>query len=261
VSLTRGTDGREITDVLWRSYAEERDPDIRSQLLDQYLGLVHHVAREIAGRIPKSLQLDDLISSGTVGLVQALESFDPSRGLAFSTFAVPRIRGAIMDELRSWDWVPRSVRERGRAVKRAQEDLRKSLGREPEPHETAQALGVDLPTYWRYADCVKDPVFMSLDPAPGDDPERAGLSEIIPDASATSQGDALEWKETMGDLARAFGSLSHRDRMVLTLSYYERLTLQQIGQILHITESRVSQLRARALKRIQERMESVEEAA
>jgi len=108
-----------LTDALWEKYLHHRDDRTRSQLLAQYLGLVHHSAHEMAKRVPKDLELDDLISAGTVGLVQALETFDPSRGLAFSTFAVPRIRGAMLDELRTWDWIPRSVRERSRKIEQA----------------------------------------------------------------------------------------------------------------------------------------------
>jgi RNA polymerase sigma factor for flagellar operon FliA len=258
----RKTSQKEITGALWRRYAARRDPETRDLLLEQHLGLVHHLAREIAQRSHHTLELEDLIGAGTVGLVQAVESFDPSRGLAFSSFAVPRIRGAILDELRSWDWVPRSVREKSRALKKTGERLRQQLGREPEAPEMAEALGVDQETYWRYLDETKDPVLLRLDSSPGtgchDEP---CLSELIPDRSSLSQDDALMAKERMRALLESFGTLSQRDRLILTLSYYEKLTLQQIGEVLHITESRVSQLRSRALKRLGERIHFMEEKA
>lgn len=255
------TSKREISGTLWHRYAVHRDAETRSLLLEQHLGLVHHLAREIAQRNFHTLELEDLIGAGTVGLVQAVESFDPSRGLAFSSFAVPRIRGAILDELRSWDWVPRSVRERSRALKRTGERLRQQLGREPEAREMAEALGVDQETYWRYADETKDPVLLRLDSDPDTGRDEPCLSELIPDRSSPSQDDALMAKERMRALLESFGTLSQRDRLILTLSYYEKLTLQQIGEILHITESRVSQLRSRALKRLGERIHLREEKA
>jgi len=229
--------------------------------LDQYLGLVHHAARETIRQFSGSLDLEDLVSAGTIGLVQALEGFDPSLGFAFSTYALPRIRGAIMDEIRSWDWVPRSIREHSRDLRQATEELRRQLGRDPKPDEVAEALGVDLKTYWRYTATSRDPVVLSLDPVPeaGDQPSR--LSETLPDPSAEQMPETLAEAETRLELAASFEALSKRDRLILSLSFYEGLTLQQIGKILHITESRVSQLRTRALRRLREAMSSKEEAA
>lgn len=252
---------REITDRLWAEYAEKRDPEARSRLLDQYLGLVHFAAREIARQLPPSLELDDLISAGTVGLVQALETFDPERGFAFSTFALPRIRGAIKDQIRSWDWRPRSVRERGQQLRKAEEGLRSKLGHEPVPRQVAGALGVDMDTYWRMADSAREPVLVPLHPGAIEGGEGDGLAEVIPDPAHEDADTGLEKRERLESLAEGFATLSERDRLILTLSYYERLTLQQIGEVLHITESRVSQLRARALKRLMERLEPEEMAA
>lgn len=262
MSTGKKTSQREIIDALWLRYVEQRDPETRTLLLEQYLGLVHHLARDTARRVRHPLELDDLIGAGTVGLVQALESFDPSRGLAFSSFAVPRIRGAILDELRSWDWVPRSARERARALRQVAEKLRQELGREPESREMAAAMNVDVETYWRYVDQSRDPVLLRLESTPGaGSREEIHLSEVIPDASSPSQFDTLLEKETVQSLREAFGSLSQRERLILTLSYYEKLTLRQIGTVLHITESRVSQLRSRALKRLLERIQTEEERA
>ena len=253
---------REVTDALWARYAQDHDLAARDALLDQYLGLVHHAAREVAHQIPKPLELDDLVSAGTVGLVQALESFDPSRGFAFSSFAVPRIRGAIIDEIRSWDWVPRSTRDRGRRMRRAAESLRQSLGREPRADEMAAALDMDLNEYLRREGDARDPVIMPLDGggSSGDD-DGPHLADVLSDPNAPDQTERLMQAEALAGLADAFETLPERDRIVLTLSYFERLTLREIGEVLHITESRVSQLRTRALKRLQEGVNSLEEAA
>jgi RNA polymerase sigma factor for flagellar operon FliA len=259
VNLQR-QDRREITDALWAEYAASRDAATRELLLEQYLGLVHHAAREIARSRPYALEIEDLVSAGTVGLVQALETFDPSRGLAFSSFAVPRIRGAILDELRSWDWVPRSVRQRNREIRKIREELERRLGRRAEPAEIAAALGMDLETYWRHHAESEDPVFLSIDPLPGGDPQTDAVrGESIPDRGAPEIVETIERGEATARLRDAFAMLSVRDRLVLTLSFFERLTLRQIGAVLHITESRVSQIRTRALRRLLERIEQPED--
>ncbi len=253
---------REVTDALWERYARDRDIAARDALLDQYIGLVHHAAREVAHQIPKSLDLDDLVGAGTLGLVQALENFDPARGFAFSSFAVPRIRGAIIDEIRSWDWVPRTARDRGRRMRRAAEQLRQHLGREPRADEMAEALGMDLDEYLRHSNDGRDPVMMSIDGggSSGDD-EGPHLAEVIADPGAGADFERLEKAEDMAALAEAFESLSERDRTILTLSYFERLTLREIGEVLHVTESRVSQIRTRAIRRLQDVIQTREKAA
>lgn len=257
----RRQDRREITDALWERYVASRDDSTRELLLEQYLGLVHHAAREAAHHRPHALDVGDLVSAGTVGLVQALESFEPSRGLAFSSYAVPRIRGAILDELRSWDWVPRSVRQRKREIDKARRDLQHRLGRFPEPAEIAAAAGLDLETYHRCDAEPDNPVLLSIDPLPGEGHRgNAALGESIPDHAAPGAVETIERGETLARLRDAFASLSVRDRLVLTLSFFEELTLSQIGVVLHVTESRVSQIRTRALRRLLERIEPPEDS-
>jgi RNA polymerase sigma factor (sigma-70 family) len=155
-TTTTATSAASLTDALWQRYRGTGDPAARTQLLDRYLGLVHHVARQVAARVSDVVEVDDLVSAGTLGLVQALESFDLSRGLAFSTFAMRRIRGSILDELRSRDWVPRSVRAKGRQLATAVAQLESKLGRSPEPQEVAGVLSLDLETYWRWRDRDQD---------------------------------------------------------------------------------------------------------
>lgn len=251
-----------MTDALWQQYRATGDPGARSQLLDRYLGLVHHVARQVAVRVADMVEVDDLVSAGTLGLVQALESFDLSRGLAFSTFAMRRIRGAILDELRSRDWVPRSVRAKGRQLAATVNQLEARLGRAPEPQEVAASLAIDLPTYWRWREEVEGAVLVSLDGSVTlDHAEAASLEETLGDANAAVPGDRLQQAETVSILKHAIGMLPPKERTVLALYYYEELNLRQIAEVLHVTESRVSQIRTQALKRLRQRLQPVEDRA
>lgn len=244
-----------MTDALWQKYRATGDPQARSQLLDRYLGLVHHVARQVAARVSDVVEVDDLVSAGTLGLVQALEAFDLSRGLAFSTYAMRRIRGSILDELRSRDWVPRSVRSKGRQLATAVAQLENKLGRAPEPVEVAKALSIDLETYWRWREEVDGAVLVSLDGSVSSDhAESATLAETLSDATAERPGDSVTQQETVANLRNAIGMLPPKERTVLALYYYEELNLRQIAEVLHVTESRVSQIRTQALKRLRQRM-------
>jgi RNA polymerase sigma factor for flagellar operon FliA len=251
-----------ITDALWTQYREGRDEDIRRALLDQYVGLVHFAAREMTRRVPPGLDVEDLVSAGTVGLVQALEGFEPSRGLAFSTFAMPRIRGAMLDELRSWDWVPRTIRDRGKKIEKARALLEKRLGRPPDLPEIATHIGIDPRTCAAWMEEARGPVFCTSDPAPvtyhDGDPRRI---ESIPDRGAPAPIDSLLEEESLSELRAALASLSAKERTILSLYYYEELTLKQIGNVLNITESRVSQIHSRAIHRLRERASSQEKAA
>jgi RNA polymerase sigma factor for flagellar operon FliA len=153
-----------LTDVLWVRYRSTGDSEARAQLLDRYLGLVHHVAREIGARTP-AVEVPELVSAGTIGLIRALDSFDLSRGLAFSTYAVRRIRGAILDDLRSRDWAPRSVRAKNRTLLAVTATLQGRLGRAPEPREIAAALEIDLETYWQWRGAAEGGVMVSFEAA------------------------------------------------------------------------------------------------
>jgi len=245
-----------LTDQLWKRYREEGDCDARAQLLDQYLGLVHHSARELATKIPQSVELDDLISAGTLGLIQALEGFDPSRGHVFSTYAMQRIRGAMLDDLRSRDWLPRAARSRARKLAQAVATLEGQLGRPPEHPEIAAELGVDMEAYWRqWADCDRT-CLMPLDAATPDSlPGTARLEETIGDPDAEDPAQFVTREDGLVHLREAIAGLPQRERTVLSLYYYEELNLRQIGEVLHLTESRVSQIRTQALRRLRENAE------
>lgn len=242
-----------VTDALWIRYDQHRDPEARTQLLDRYLGLVHHCARDMAGRVGHAVEFDDLLGAGTLGLVQALEGFDLSRGLAFSTYAMRRIRGSILDELRSRDWRPRSVRSKGRQLAAVVTALETRYGRPPGPDEVARAMGVDVATYYRMKEDLNGGVMVSLagTVARGGD-EGLKLEDTLADPTGGEAFEEVGKRETLTRLRLAIGRLPPRERTVLSLYYYEELNLKQIAEVLHVTESRISQIRTQALKRLRE---------
>jgi len=242
-----------LTNQLWDRYRNDGDPTARRQLLDGYLGLVHHAARAIAQRGVTDVELDELISAGTIGLVQALEGFDPGRGLAFSTYAVPRIRGAMLDELRQRDWMPRSMRSRSRQIAAARSALQQRLGRMPAAPELAEELKVDLGTLWKWEADTGPRVLLAIDQPSDHGGEETTLAETIPDMSLPEPEAAMTHDQHLQRLREAFQSLPEKERLVLMLSFYEGINLREIGEVLHVTESRVSQIRTRALARLRER--------
>jgi len=242
-----------VTPDLWARYRLNGDTAARAQLLDRYLGLVHHVAREIGARTP-AVEVDELVSAGTIGLIRALDSFDLSRGLAFSTYAVRRIRGAILDDLRSRDWTPRSVRVKNRKLLAATAQLQGRLGRMPEPREIASTLGIDMETFWKWRGAMEGNIMVSFDGAMPGNRTAVTLEETIDDPEAPLPGEGLAHAEAMQGLRQAITMLPEKERVVLTLYHYEELNLRQIAEILHVTESRVSQVRTQALKRLRSRL-------
>ncbi|MGH7702203.1 MAG: sigma-70 family RNA polymerase sigma factor [Gemmatimonadales bacterium] len=251
-----------IAHELWQQYRGSGDPDARSQLLERYLGLVHHVARQIAPRVGDRVEIDELVSAGTMGLMQSLEGFDLSRGLAFSTYAMRRIRGAILDDLRNKDWVPRSVRSKGRKLAGATRELEGLLGRTPRPAEVAGHLSLELETYWDWRREVDGATLVSFDgPAAADRDTSATLEETLGDTVLPPPGEGLDREEDAQGLRSALAALPPKERTVLSLYYYEELNLRQIAEVLKVTESRVSQIRTRALRRLKERFSPTPAAA
>ena len=242
-----------VADSLWVRYRSTGDAEARDQLLERYLGLVHHIAREVGARTP-AVELGELVSAGTIGLVRALDSFDLSRGLAFSTYAVRRIRGAILDDLRSRDWTPRSVRARNRKLLAVTATLQGRLGRAPEPREIAAALEIDLATYWQWQGAAEGGVMMSFDASAPSSRSALTLGETINDPDEILPGQALADREEVQGLRQAIGMLPEKERTVLAMYYYEELNLRQIAEVLHVTESRISQIRTQALRRLRERL-------
>jgi RNA polymerase sigma factor for flagellar operon FliA len=245
--------------VLWQRLAAG-DAAARERLLTDHLGLVHHVARQMSRTLAVKADFDELVSAGSMGLMAALDSFDPSRGLAFSTFAAPRIRGAILDELRRQDHVPRSVRRKTREIHAARESLMRALGRAPEDHEVAQHLGVDLQTLWRWQGEIEGAHHVPLDRAPGDRENSAPTpSEVLASEEAHGVEDRLNHEQEVGILREAILKLKEQERVVLSLYYFEELKLHEIATVLDLTESRVSQIRSKALGKLRGELKPLRE--
>jgi len=237
------------TKSLWTAYAEGSD-DARDALLAEHVGLVHFVARQLSRKLSSDADYDDMLGAGTLGLIGAMESFDVARGLAFSTFAAPRIRGAILDELRRKDHASRSVRRKARELGAAREELARSLGRPPLDRELAIRLNMDIPKVWRWESEIEGAVLVSLDPRPGVEQDRSlAPAETLFDESP-SIDEIIEREERVALLANALAQLNDQERTVLTLNYYEALKLHEIAMVLGVTESRVSQIRTKALARL-----------
>ena len=235
-------------DVLWARYRSAGDADAREQLLARHLGLVHHVAREVSRRIP-SIEIGELVSAGALGLMKALDSFDLSRGLAFSTYVVLRIRGAILDDLRSRDSTPRSVRMKRRKIESAAAALEGELGRSPTPKEIAERLDVDLETFWKWKDAVG--IHCEADLPTNSKGQRASRdAENHADPTAALVSQQLVESEHTAQLQLLIAQLPEQQRRVLALYYYEELNLRQVGEVLKVSESRVSQIRSQALRRL-----------
>ncbi len=241
-------------DELWLRFRAFGDGAARRALQERHLGLVHHTARKLLRSGARGASFEDLMGAGALGLAQAVEGFDVTRGLAFSTYAIPRIRGAMLDEMNRQQWAPRSVRVRRRLIARARAALEQCMRRNPTAAEMAKWLRVDLETYWRWVHEVEGRTLVALDLARPENDEEAELHEAIPDHNAESPGDDVAQREMEQELRAALESLAPRDRMVLTLYYFERLTLREIGTALGVTESRVSQIHGRALLRMRSRV-------
>jgi RNA polymerase sigma factor FliA len=229
-----------------------KNPTERNAILQQHFGLVHHVARKMQKHLSTEASLDDLVSAGSVGLLSAAENFDPSRGLAFSTFALPRIRGAILDDLRKQDRVPRSVRRKARTLQHAREVVTQRTGHLPADRDVAAELGVDVETAWAWAADLAAAQVLPLDPGVREGDDRSVGPQYPSDAEAADV--RMERLSALELLRDAMLALPPRDRQVLALYYYEELTQQQIAQVLGVTESRVSQIRANAVKRLRVRL-------
>lgn len=226
------------------------DTNARDALLRDNLSLVHHVARKLARRLSDDADVDELVSAGTLGLMSAAESFDPSRGLAFSTFAVPRIRGAMLDELRRQDHVPRSVRRKTRSMAQARQSLMHTLGRDPSSRELAGALGVDRDTLFRWTAEVETAVHLPLDGhSRGLQDERPTRAELL-GSDVELPDERMAREEQVAAMRDAMLALDDQERTVLALYYFENLCSREIGELLGVSESRVSQVRARALGRL-----------
>ena len=234
----------------WTRYKKDAPPADRDLLILNYSPLVKYVAGRVAAGLPSNIEQADLISYGIFGLIDAIDKYELERGIKFETYAISRIRGAIIDELRAIDWVPRSVRFKAREVEKAYTSLENKLKRPPSDPEVAQELGVSLDdlnhTYTQLSSVslIALDELMSVDGERGD---KLSLVETLEDTKAVGPVEAFESEEMKEILARAVNRLPEREKWVVTLYYYEAMTLAEIGRVLGVTESRVCQMHTKAV--------------
>jgi len=233
----------------WLRYQRYGCSDARAELLRRYLPLVRNVAGRMAIGFPRSVELSDLINTGVIGLVEAFRNFDPARGVKFETYAVPRIRGAILDELRALDWVPRSTRARSREIDKATVALGNSFGRQPSSNEVADKLGYTMKELMTAIGDVSCASLLSLDETiyKEDDNHQVPRIETVMEAGQPSALSELEKSELRAFLVTAIDRLTEQEKLVIALYYFEELTLKEIGEVMSISESRVSQIHTKAV--------------
>ncbi|MPZ65075.1 MAG: FliA/WhiG family RNA polymerase sigma factor [Pseudonocardiaceae bacterium] len=251
----RGDEVEAAIVALWRSFGRSRDPELRDRLVLHYAPLVKYVAGRVGTGLPAHVDIADLVQSGVFGLVDAIERFEPERGLRFEPYAMQRIRGAILDDLRAQDWVPRSVRSRAREVERALERLEGRLQRTASDSEVADELGITVSELRdTYAQLQLTSV-VALDELVAVGRAGQSLAETLPDTTVPDPGAVLDGVENRRLLAHAVSQLVERDRVVVSLYYFENLTLAEIGGVLGVTESRVCQLHTRAMLRLRTKLQ------
>ncbi len=242
---------------LWSTYKSTGDEQARERLILHFSPLVKYVAGRVGVGLPPNIEQADLVAYGVFGLIDAIEKFEPERAIKFETYAIARIRGAIIDELRSIDWVPRSVRSKAREVEKAYAALESELHRTPTEAEVAAHLGIALSDLHQTFSKMSYVNVVALDELlhPGADKgERLSLLDTLEDSRAEDPMGAVESEEIKYLLSRAIGQLAEREKVVVTLYYYEGLTLAEIGQVLGVTESRVCQLHTKAVIQMRSRL-------
>jgi RNA polymerase sigma factor for flagellar operon FliA len=240
------------TDIqsVWTEYRERPTVELRNRLVERYLSLVKYNAERIWSRLPDGVELDDLISAGVFGLLDAIEAFDLTRGVKFETYCVPRIRGAMLDELRTMDWVPRLVRSKASKMEQSRKALEAELGRPPKPEELAEKLGIPLDQLDQYVGDATAVNLVSLNKKWYETDSYKDVREIdiLEDKKAEDPTGRLQNRDLMKLVTRG---LNRNERLIVILYYYEEMTMKEIGATLNLSESRVSQMHSSIVARLQ----------
>ena len=242
---------------LWREFKETADAALRERLILHYSPLVKYVAGRVGVGLPPNIEQADLVSYGIFGLIDAIEKFDLSRAIKFETYAISRIKGAIIDELRAIDWIPRSVRYKAREVEKAYAALETKLFRTPTEAEVAAELNISLEDLHQIFSQVSFVNVVALDEllsVGGERGDKLSLVDTLEDTKAEDPVMAFETEETKYLLAKAINTLPEREKIVVTLYYYEGLTLAEIGQVLGVTESRICQMHTKAVLQLRSKL-------
>jgi RNA polymerase sigma factor FliA len=246
----------EDTQALWLEFRRTNDKALRDRLILTYAPLVKYVAGRLGSGLPAHVDEGDLVSYGLLGLIGAIERYDPARDIKFETYAISRIKGAIIDELRALDWVPRSVRSRAREIERAIAELEAKLGTAPTDEQIAAKIGISVDELEESLTDISRSSIAALDElwSVSGEGDQVSLMDTIEDTQGVRPQEALDENEMREALADAIARLPEREKLVVTLYYYEELTLREIGEVLGVTESRVSQLHTKAILRLKARL-------
>ncbi|MDR2740305.1 MAG: RNA polymerase sigma factor WhiG [Treponema sp.] len=243
----------------WQEYRQKRDPKIREMFIKQYAPLVKYVAGKVAVGMPHNVEFDDLVGFGVFGLLDAIDKFDPDKNVKFKTYAVTRIRGAIFDELRTIDWVPRSVRQKTRELEEAIGSLEAQLGRTATDQEIANSLGLDEKEFIKTMMKISGTTMLSLNDVwfSGDENDKVSIGDSIESPASLNPDVIVEKDDIRRVIVEAIEELPDKEKKILVLYYYEDLTLKEIGEVLEVTESRVSQLHTKAILRLRAKLTNI----
>ena len=248
---------------LWDLYGKTHEQKLRNYFIEKYTPLVKYVAGRVAINVPSSVEFYDLVSYGILGLIDAIDKFDPKREIKFKTYAVTRIRGSIFDQLRAIDWLPRSVRQKAKEIERAIADLEARLGRSANDEEIAESLGLSVADFHNLLVRVSGNALISMDENwhlnDGGDNAPMSIEETLESSDTYNPDVVAEKEEIKKMIAKTLMDLPEREKQVLILYYYEGLTLKEIGTILNVTESRVSQLHTKAILILRGKLEKIKE--
>ncbi len=238
----------------WKQYRKRPSAALRNKLMERYFPVVRYNAERISTRLPDQVEMDDLLSAGMFGLKDAIDAFDPDRGVKFETFCTMRVRGAILDELRSMDWVPRLVRTRSQRYRAAAASLESELARRPSEDEIAERMDVSREEFEKYRTDATATAMLPLTTKPADfdadDDDR--VSEVLEDRRSRNPVNEAHKRDVLEVISRG---LTRAERLILVLYYYEELTMKEIGATLDLSESRVSQMHSSMLKRLKSQLQ------
>ncbi|MFO1032409.1 MAG: FliA/WhiG family RNA polymerase sigma factor [Planctomycetota bacterium] len=260
---TPSTQPRPMTEseleVIWKTFKRTRDENLRNTLIEHHMPLVRSIAERVLQTLPKSIDVDDLSSAGTFGLMDAINGFDLSRGIKFKTYCTTRIRGSILDELRSQDWVPRLVRLKAHRLDRAIRQLEGELGRAPNQMEIAHALGISLEELQAHEAEANAKTIFSLSEKwdDGDEEKEMEKIEILADRKSADPVDTIQQSDALEMIT---SSLTKKERLIILMYYYEGLTMREIGEIMELTESRVCQIHSNVMARLKAQLERAQGA-
>ena len=241
-------------EIIWKTYKRTRDENLRNTLIEHHMPLVRTIAERVLQTLPKSIDVDDLSSAGTFGLMDAINGFDLSRGIKFKTYCTTRIRGSILDELRSQDWVPRLVRLQAHRLERAIRALEGRLGRNPNQAEIAKELEITLEELQAHEAEANAKTIFSLSEKwdDGDDDKDIEKVEILADRKSVNPVDTIQQRDALDMIT---SSLTKKERLIILMYYYEGLTMREIGEIMELTESRVCQIHSNVMARLKAQLD------